>query len=212
MKIQEAEKMLGVDHVYSRKPRLRFNFAAGFILIAIVITILLAVLLLYVIGTAVSFIPKANEYRIWYQTMQSEIDQLAAEQSELAAEVEAWPGVTDITAETIPALADPAETTMLSSAISMHSLGSFQVYAYYRGPNGLLTSTGTICEEGRTVAADFGVLPAGTKIYIEGVGERVVEDTGVSGRDLDLFIAIKEECIQWGIQEREVWIIEEAAP
>ena len=209
MRTNQADKMLGVDRI-TRKPR-RISLTLDGV-IGLTFVLLLAVLLLYVVGTAVSFGPKAAEYRTWYSEIQAEIDQLAAEQSELAAEVDAWPGVTEITAETIPPLADPAETTMLVPAVSIERLGTFKVYAYYKGPNGLLTATGTICEEGRTVAADFGVLPAGTKIYIEGVGERIVEDTGVSGRDLDLFIASKDECIQWGIQEREVWVIEEVVP
>lgn len=52
------------------------------------------------------------------------------------------------------------------------------------------TASGKITKEGRTVSADINVLPMGTVIYIEGFGERTVEDTGsaIKGNKLDLFV------------------------
>ena len=67
-------------------------------------------------------------------------------------------------------------------------LGSFTVYAYCSCPrccgqwSGGPTASGTMPEEGRTIAADWDVLPAGAEVYISGVGWRTVEDTG-SGID-----------------------------
>ena len=62
------------------------------------------------------------------------------------------------------------------------------------GTDNRTTATRTTCVEGRTVAADWGVLPAGTKIYIEndplgGDGYYVVEDKGggVDGHHIDIF-------------------------
>jgi 3D (Asp-Asp-Asp) domain-containing protein len=65
-------------------------------------------------------------------------------------------------------------------------------------------------QEGRTIAADFGVLPPLTRVYIEGIGERVVEDKGsaIRGQDIDLYIADLEEALAWGVQERAVYVIE----
>ncbi len=62
------------------------------------------------------------------------------------------------------------------------------------GTDNRQTATRTTCVEGRTVAADWGILPAGTKIYIEndplgGDGYYVVEDrgSGVNGHHIDIF-------------------------
>ena len=62
------------------------------------------------------------------------------------------------------------------------------------GTDNRQTATHTTCVEGRTVAADWGILPAGTKIYIEndplgGDGYYVVEDrgSGVNGHHIDIF-------------------------
>ncbi len=56
------------------------------------------------------------------------------------------------------------------------------------------TATGTTCTEGRTVAADWSIFPAGTVIYIEndplgGDGYYTVEDrgSGVTGYHIDIY-------------------------
>lgn len=139
--------------------------------------------------------------------MQSELDLMQEDLTRISEEVEAWPGITEIPDETIPALADPTTQTE-PLAESMTSIGKFKIYAYFKGPNGLLTATGTTCSEGRTVAADFDVLKPGTRIYIDGVGERIVEDCGVSDRTLDLYMVNESDCWDWGKQSREVWVIE----
>ena len=63
------------------------------------------------------------------------------------------------------------------------------------GTDNRQTATRTTCVEGRTVAADWGILPAGTKIYIEndplgGDGYYTVEDrgSGVNGHHIDIYI------------------------
>lgn len=68
------------------------------------------------------------------------------------------------------------------------------------------TSSGATCVEGITVAC--AILPAGTKVKIDGYGERIVQDTGagVRGQHLDVFMESHSECLQHGIKYREVWI------
>lgn len=70
-----------------------------------------------------------------------------------------------------------------------------------------LTASGTTPEEGRTVAADWSVLPAGTSIYIDGLGWRTVEDTGsgVNGQWLDIYMEDHQAALEWGRQQVEVW-------
>lgn len=68
------------------------------------------------------------------------------------------------------------------------------------------TSSGATCVEGVTVAC--AILPAGTRVKIDGYGERIVQDTGagVRGQHLDVFMESHSECLRHGIRYREVWI------
>ena len=93
------------------------------------------------------------------------------------------------------------------------SLGRFTCYAYCSclsccgqwsgGP----TASGTLPKEGRTVAADWDVLPAGTEIYLVGIGWRTVEDTGagITGDKLDLYMDSHEAALEFGVKEVEVY-------
>lgn len=93
------------------------------------------------------------------------------------------------------------------------SFGTFTVYAYCPCEtccgqwSGGPTASGVMPEEGRTVAADWDVLPAGTEIYIDGVGWRTVEDTGsgIKGNSLDLYMDNHQDALEWGVQEIEVF-------
>lgn len=73
-----------------------------------------------------------------------------------------------------------------------------------------ITYSGTTVKEGRTIAADLTVLPVGTRVYIEGVGERTVEDKGggVKGQHIDLYIADLDEAQDWGKQSKKLYVIE----
>lgn len=74
---------------------------------------------------------------------------------------------------------------------------------------GRQTSTGAIATEGRTVAVDPSVIPYGTKIEIEGVGIRIAEDCGgaIKGNKIDLYFESHEETERWGVQERNIKIL-----
>ena len=95
----------------------------------------------------------------------------------------------------------------------MVSLGVFTAYAYCPCEtccgqwSGGPTASGVMPEEGRTVAADWDVLPAGTEIYIDCVGWRTVEDTGsgVTGRALDLYMDSHQDALEWGVREIEIF-------
>lgn len=79
--------------------------------------------------------------------------------------------------------------------------GTFRLTGYCpcrscSGPWGYSTSSGARATEGITVAADPNVLPEGTKLYIEGVGTRVVQDVGgaVRGNKIDIFVSSHGNC------------------
>lgn len=65
------------------------------------------------------------------------------------------------------------------------------------------TASGTMPVQGRTVAC--GSLPLGTHIIIEGMGEFVVEDRGVRGRHIDVFMNSHSECLRNGVKHAEVF-------
>lgn len=87
---------------------------------------------------------------------------------------------------------------------------TFTLTAYTNGPESTgkrpgdkgyaITASGKKTVEGRTIAADPRVLPMGTKVYIEGIGERVVEDTGsaIKGHKIDVFIDDLDQAIEFG--------------
>lgn len=74
-----------------------------------------------------------------------------------------------------------------------------------------ITRSGTTVKEGQTIAADWTVLEPGTKVYIEGVGERIVEDTGgdIVGQAIDVYVEDVEVARQLGRHKANVWIVEE---
>ena len=83
-------------------------------------------------------------------------------------------------------------------------------YAHICGEGHGITSSGAKVQPGVTVAADTSVLPYGTVIYIEGVGLRVVQDTGsaVVGNKLDVVVNTHAEALSWsGWGSHKVWIV-----
>lgn len=85
-------------------------------------------------------------------------------------------------------------------------IGSYQLTAYI--------ATGNRCASGvyptvnHTVACNS--IPLGTKIYIEGYGEFVVEDTGgMAGNVIDIFVADYGSAIQFGRRTANVYVISE---
>jgi 3D (Asp-Asp-Asp) domain-containing protein len=70
------------------------------------------------------------------------------------------------------------------------------------------TATNTRVRRG-VVAADWRVFPPGTKLFIPGYGEAVVEDRGsaIKGMHLDLFVDNVQEARKWGVKELPVYVI-----
>ena len=71
-----------------------------------------------------------------------------------------------------------------------------------------ITASGEKAVEGITVATDKSI-PFGTKIYIDGVGERIVQDRGgaIKGNRIDLYFDSHQEALNFGRQTKEVTIL-----
>lgn len=77
-------------------------------------------------------------------------------------------------------------------------------------PDGIVyTASGAIAEEGVTIAADWSVYSPGTILYIEGIGERTVQDRGgaISGQKIDVFFNNHEDALHFGRQEVRIKVI-----
>lgn len=84
-------------------------------------------------------------------------------------------------------------------------LGDYQLTAYEWTGNPC--ANGNYPTEGYTIASN--TLPIGTRVYIEGIGERVVEDTGgMAGNVIDIYMGDPSSCIQFGRQSGAVYVIE----
>ena len=66
-----------------------------------------------------------------------------------------------------------------------------------------LTASGTVPQQGRTVAVDPDVIPLGTELWIDGEGPYIAEDTGsgIDGNTIDVFHQSHADALQWGKRE-----------
>lgn len=136
-------------------------------------------------------------------------------QSALPAENH-FPEAAEMMNETIPEAYDA-----VTDEPKLESIGTFTVTAYCPCTScsdawGDMTATGVRAVEGRTIAVDPDVLPYGTTVYFDGIdgfGGYVAEDCGgaIDGKDIDIYFDTHEEAEAWGVKEREVFVMKEAA-
>lgn len=85
--------------------------------------------------------------------------------------------------------ADAPKAPKAAQSASKRLLGRYYVTGYCKKcnnpSNSLATASGRTATVGRTVAMKG--LPFGTRVYIEGIGERIVEDRGVGAGKVDVF-------------------------
>lgn len=94
------------------------------------------------------------------------------------------------------------------------SIGEFTVTYYCActqccGKTDGITASGTLAQEGITAAADWTVIEPGTKVYIDGVGYRTVEDKGgaIKGNRIDVFMSSHERALEAGVHGAQVFLI-----
>jgi uncharacterized protein YabE (DUF348 family) len=75
------------------------------------------------------------------------------------------------------------------------------------------TATGTIARRNKngysTIAVDPRIISLGTKVYVEGYGLAIAEDTGsaVKGNKIDVFVNSYYEAMRWGIKTLNIYIL-----
>lgn len=149
------------------------------------------------------------------------IDDLAVQRDIYASRAQNWQTRAIDAEETVGRLQTEVDnlTAELNAQIdlTLTYAGSFsctaycaEEYAHICGEGHGITSSGAKVQPGVTVAADTSILPYGTVVYIEGVGLRVVQDTGsaVVGDKLDVAVNTHAEALSWaGWGSHRVWIV-----
>lgn len=69
------------------------------------------------------------------------------------------------------------------------------------------TATGVSVRRG-IIAVDPRVIPLGTRIYVPGYGMGIAADTGsaVKGNTVDVWIASRQEALDWGIKQMTITV------
>ncbi|WP_040214071.1 3D domain-containing protein [Clostridium polynesiense] len=102
--------------------------------------------------------------------------------------------------------------------ISNTSLGkkviTVKATAYWAGDDGgTVTATGTVpvrVPSGwSTIAVDPRVIPLGTKVFVEGYGYAIAQDTGgaIKGNRIDVFLSNASQVYSWGVRTVNVHIL-----
>lgn len=201
MKLQVFEKIYGNIPVRKIKPYRR-NMSPltteGWIALGFLVC--MVVMILFVLGTTLIFNPKVAAIKADQLVMQSEIEQLQHDQAAMLVEIRQ----TDLVSAATVILTDPP--------IPAIEWSTYTVTAYCScfeccGKTDGVTASGKLVRENFTVAADWSVFPNGTVIEIEGVGIRTVEDNGVIGHQIDMYIADHQAALDWGIQYLRVRVV-----
>lgn len=105
----------------------------------------------------------------------------------------------------------------IREGLKLTYVGDFKTTAYcvekYKhicGEGKGITSSGAKATPGVTVAADTSVFPYGTVLYIEGVGIRVVQDTGsaIKKHKLDVAVDTHVNALKWdGYGTHRVYVV-----
>ncbi len=145
------------------------------------------IMLILVAGWSLGFLHNSLSVKPKLEALQAEMDTIASQRDEARQLVST---VKRVTVKTTAYSNDPVSINV----------------ARWRDQR---TATNTFARRG-VVAADWRVFPPGTRFYIPGYGEAVVEDRGgaIKGLHLDLFVDSVQEAMKWGVKELPVYLIE----
>ncbi len=78
------------------------------------------------------------------------------------------------------------------------------------GRSDALTASGTVMAEGRTIAVDKSLIPLGSRVYIDGFGTFIAEDTGsaIIGNHIDICVSSHERAYDLGVQYGDVYVLD----
>lgn len=122
-------------------------------------------------------------------------------------ELIALENVTELTTESTEVSTEcTEEVTEEENPLYSLPLGHYTLTAYEWTGN--TCANGEYPTEGYTIACNS--LPLGTRVYIEGYGFYTVEDRGgMADNVIDIYLGDYDECIEFGVQEADVYLIKE---
>ena len=113
----------------------------------------------------------------------------------------------EISRETVTAAVDKVILNGTKISFNGKSYSRKLVVKAYSYTGGGRTAMGTRARVGE-IAVDPRVIPLGSKVYIEGVGARIAEDTGgnIKGNTIDIYMNSVAECRKWGARTVTIYI------
>jgi 3D (Asp-Asp-Asp) domain-containing protein len=93
-------------------------------------------------------------------------------------------------------------STVITATLTAYTAGPESTGKRPGDPGYGITATGTTVMDGRTIAVDPERIPLGSKVYIEGIGFRVAEDTGgaIKGNRIDVYMSNLQDAVQFGVK------------
>ena len=147
----------------------------------------------------------------------AEAKKKAEEEAKKKAEEEAKKAVTLITAPVAARSVSYSAEYLATDAIKANAtaLGSYKLTFYCPCEicNGALgvgqTASGAEPAEGRTIAVDSSIIPLGSRVYIEGYGTFIAEDTGsaIKNNKIDIFVSTHSRAEELGVQYANVYLL-----
>ena len=143
------------------------------------------------------------DYSQSLEALEGQVDYLKQKMEEMQGRIQDIRDRLDSLLETF----DVAETYTLTAYAPLDPKA---VYGLDYIGNPAVTASGDRPIPGQTVAADKSI-PFGTRVWIEGVGVRTVNDRGgaIKRGRLDLCMETRNEALQFGRQKRKVIILKE---
>lgn len=100
---------------------------------------------------------------------------------------------------------------ILSADLTAYTAGYESTGKHPGDPGYGITASGKRVQEQQTIAVDPAIIPLGTKVYIEGIGVRVAEDTGgaIVGNRIDVFMNDLTAALQFGYKKNiKVYVLD----
>ena len=181
---------------------------------------LFRVSLLALIMTAIGFIIqdcRVTKLELENEILLSDKTALELELNDLYNEMYALNLELRSTEKTLADTAFELENLTAQDTLNLRYVGEYNCTAYCTekyphicGGGGNTASGVPVVSNVSVAVTDLETLPYGTVIYIEGVGIRIVQDTGGFSKNLiDVAVETHEEALHWkGSGKHKVWIVE----
>ncbi len=97
-----------------------------------------------------------------------------------------------------------------ATALGSYTLSFYCPCADCNGTANAKTASGTTPTEGRTIAVDSSIIPLGSRVYIEGYGMFIAEDTGSAIKDskIDVFVSSHSRALELGLKTANIYLVD----